>query len=346
MQLRQSFIIAAILGVTAITSWEIYWRCQGVEPYLDDNKDLWANQRQRLQKKPKNTIVFIGSSRILYDIQLDLWRDLTHTEPIMLAVQGSSPIPIFEDIVKNTDFAGTLVVGVTPALLFSTTFPKAPPMRRAIAKVDYFKNRTYAQRINHILSVPLQTNLAFIRDGDEAWDSDVDLGTLLSRIHISERAGPPPVPFNNFEEIGLDRHMKMPEYVTNDTSYANTIKAVWKDILSADRPPPDKTATMAAFEKLANTFTKRGGNLILVRCPSSGLFKEVEAKGFPRHEFWDVLVNKVNAQSYHYEDYPQFQNLFLPEWSHLSAEDARFFTRELIGILKAEKAIPQINIDK
>lgn len=340
MQLKQSLIIAVILGITMVTSWEMYWRSQGIQPNLDDNKDLWANQRARLENDTSDKTVFIGSSRILYDIQLDLWREMTDTEPIMLAVQGASPIPILRDIVENTSFSGTLVVGITPPLFFSTVYPRAFPISRAQSKVDYFKNRTYAQRINHRLSVPLQTNFAFIRDGDEEWDTDVDLKTLLSHIYIGERNGPPPVPFNNFEEISEDRHMKMPAYVTQDTAYANTIKAAWKDmVLNGDRPPPDKEGTIAAFLDLTNKFKDRGGNLILLRCPSSGFFKDIENKGFPRKDFWESLVEKADVKAYHYEDYPQFRNLNLPEWSHLALEDAQFFTRELIAILKEDKAL-------
>ncbi|MCA0133818.1 hypothetical protein [Winogradskyella alexanderae] len=339
MQLKQSFIIALILGLGAVASWELYWRSQGVKPYLDDNKDLWANQRARLDDDNSKMTVFIGSSRILYDIQLDIWEELTDTEPIMLAVQGASPIPIFKDIVDNTNFKGTLMVGITPPLMFSTVYPEAFPMFRAQSKVAYYEDRTYAQRLNHKLSVPLQTNLAFIRDGDEEWDTDVDLKTLLRHIHIGERAGPPPVPFNNFEEIALNRHMKMPEYVTQDTAYANTIKAAWVDMVGGDRPPPDKEATTTTFVELAKKFTARGGNLILLRCPSSGFFKEIEGKGFPRAEYWDQLVEKVGVKAYHYDDYPQFRNLFLPEWSHLATEDAQFFTRELIAIMKEDNAL-------
>ncbi|SDR93241.1 hypothetical protein SAMN04515667_1022 [Formosa sp. Hel1_31_208] len=339
MHLKQSLVVAIILSIIAVTAWEIYWRSQGLQPNLDDNKNLWANQRHRLTDASANSVVFIGSSRTLYDIQLDVWRELTNTEPIMLATQGASPIPPFKDIVENTDFNGTLVVGVTPSLFFSTTYPEAPPIKRSQTLVDYYHDRTYAQRLNHKLSIPLQTNLAFIRDGDEGWDSDVDLKTLLSKIHIGERGEAPGPPFNNFEEISLDRHMKMPDYVTNDTVYANTIKTVWKDILTSGLPPPDKASTTAAFLELHDAFKKRGGHLILLRCPSSGFFRDAERKGVPRTDFWDELVEKTGVKSYHFEDYEQFLDLNLPEWSHLSTKDAQFFTTELIKLMTTDGAL-------
>ena len=342
MNLKQSLTIAIILCVLAVISWEFFWRSKGLEPNIDDNKNLWANQRAKLENYTDDTVVIIGSSRILYDIQIDLWKELTNTKPVMLAIQGASPIPALKDIVENTKFNGTLIVGVTPPLFFSTTNPQVEFMQRPQSLVDYYFKRTYAQRLNHILSVPLQKTLAFYRDGDEAWDSDVDLKTLLKQFQGGERGGPAYPPFNNFEEIALDRHMKMPKRMEVDTAYANTVKKVWKAILSSEMPPPDKESTINTFTEYAKRFMERGGNLILVRCPSSGLFKEVESIAFPKEQFWDELVKKTGAKAYNYMDYEQFQNLFLPEWSHLATEDARYFTRELVQIMKNDKAISNL----
>lgn len=336
MHLKQSLIIAITLGLLSVIAWEFYWRSQGHRPNIDDNKDLWAGQRAKLEHTTDKSVLFIGSSRIIYDINLDIWEEETGTDAIMLATQGASPIPVLKDIVENTDYNGLLLVGVTPPLLFSTLYPEAQFVKRSQSLVDYYYKRTYTQRLNHMLAVPLQKNLAFFKDGDEAWDSDVDLKTLLKQIHVGERGKPFYPPFNNFEEITLERHMKMPARMDTDTAYANTVKKVWATILSGDNPPPDRESTTNAFVELSDKFKARGGQLILLRCPSSGLFKEVEDNGFPRKEFWDPLVEKTGVKAYHYMDYEQFHNLFLPEWSHLSAKDAEFFTRELIKIMKAD----------
>lgn len=341
MQLKQSLIIAIILGILSVTAWEIYWRSQGIEPNIDDNKNLWAIQRARLESPSENAVVFIGSSRILYDIQLDVWKEETNTDPIMLAAQGASPIPVFKDIVENTEFNGTMIAGITNFILFSTIYPEAEFMQRPQSLIDYYKKRTYAQRINHLLSIPLQKNLAFYRDGQEEWDSDVDLKMLLRQFK-DDRGGPTYPTWNNFEEITLERHMKMPKRMETDTAYANTVKNVWKMMLSMDHPPPDKDGTINAFVELAQTFINRGGNLILVRCPSDGVFLGMDKHGFPRDQFWDPLVKKSGAKGYHYLDYEQFHNLFLPEWSHLATEDARFFTREMVKIMKNDKVLTNL----
>jgi hypothetical protein len=336
MNLFRSFILAIILGMLSVVAWELYWRSQGLEPNIDDNNNLSSIQRAKLEKPTQEQVVFIGSSRILFDIQLDLWREQTGTEPVMLAFQGASPLPTLRDIVDNTDFNGTIIVGVTEGLFFSTTFEKAPPIRRAKERLDHFYDRTYAQRLNHYLSIPLQKNLAFVTVADETWDSDVDLRTLLWMQINDERAGPKSAPFYQFEDVSLDRNVQMYHRATTDTAYANTIKHAWQDIFSRDMPPPDKESTTNLFLEYARKFTEKGGKIILLRCPSDGWFKEIEAVGFPRSQYWDSLVIKSKLPAYHYDDYPQLRNLDLPEWSHLSKEDADFFTLEIIKIFKKD----------
>lgn len=340
MNLKQSLLIAVTLSVISIVAWEIYWRNQGKIPDLDDDKNLWAVQRARVEDASEKDVLLLGSSRVLFDIQLNEWEKETGVRPIQLACAGASPLPVFHDIVNNTDFKGTVLVGVTPGLFFSTTFPEASPWKRPQTRIDYFEDRTYAQRMNHWLSLPLQKNLAFVSTSEEGWSDDIDLKSLLNTIDIGNRTGKPKdPPFNAFQYIEEDRNNPMSEKTATDTAFANSIQKVWKFFIMSNKIPPDKESTTKFFAADAEKFMKRGGNLILLRCPSSGWLKEGEDKFLPRTEFWDPLVKATNAKAYYYEDFEQFKNLDCPEWSHLSAPDARFFTTELVKIMKADGAL-------
>ncbi|WP_298236802.1 hypothetical protein [uncultured Algibacter sp.] len=340
MKLKLTLIVA--LTITAITtiSWESYWRSQGYEPNLNDNKEIWATQRARVDKATTDDILTIGSSRIYFDIQLDEWQRTTGVKPIQLASQGTTPLPIFRDIVENTNFSGTIIVGVTPGLFFSTTYPEAFIWKRGIVKNNYFHKRTYAQKLNFYLGLPLEENLVFMSGDEEKLEDDVDLKSILRRCRFGNRTGKKDFLYYNFGDLSRDRNMKMTKRTTSDTSFANKIKANWKAILtSGDIPPPDKKSTMEYFLKDAKVFTERGGNLILLRCPSSGFMRGGEAKFLPRQDFWEDLVQQSNLPAYHFEDYEQFKNLNCPEWSHLSAEDATFFTAELAKIMLKDGVI-------
>jgi hypothetical protein len=49
----------------------------------------------------------------------------------------------------------------------------------------------------------------------------------------------------------------------------------------------------------------------------------------------------------HFEDHPEFQGLNLPEWSHLSAADARKFTRALAPMVEqAFQDLESTNVSK
>ena len=134
MNLKQSFILGLILAIIGIAGWEMYWRSQDHIPNLDDNDDTWAIQRAKLERPSKDQVVFIGSSRILFDIQHPIWRAKTGTEPVQLASQGSSPLPILKDVVENTDFNGLMVVGVTPGLFFRNSQSHGTPDEMATRK--------------------------------------------------------------------------------------------------------------------------------------------------------------------------------------------------------------------
>lgn len=331
MNLKRSFVIAVVMAIVLLLLWEFYWRSQGYFPTIDDNKDLWAVQRAKVEKLSDDDIVLIGSSRIHFDLQLDEFEKAIGKRPIQLAIPGSSPLPILHDIVENTEFKGTILVGVTPGLFFSTTFPKAPPWNRSASKVKHYHERTYAGRLNHSLSVPLQKNLVLMSGHEEEGDENIDIKSLLKRIKLSPRKSSPSYPpFLEFGDSDLDRNVRMMEQCEKDTTYANVIKAAWKFLLERDLPPPDKDGTTAYFNKDIQKFKARGGEVILIRFPSSGMFDSGEKRFLPRERFFDSLAQVTNLRSYHYEDYPQLKDIeCCPEWSHLSAPAADLFTAEL-----------------
>lgn len=339
MNLKKALSIAIITSILGVVAWELYWRSQGYVPTIDDNKALWAIQRDRLNTLAQDDVVLMGSSRILYGIQLDAWEKETGKRPIQLANVGSSPLPVFHDIVENTNYAGTVILGVAPGLFFSTTYPKAQPWAWPQARVDHYKNRTYVQRLNHQLSLPLQQHLALMSAGEEELDDNIDLKALLKQIKVGNRIPEGMPPFYKFGRMtSLDRNVQMIDRTLTDTAFANTITKVW-GFIGKTSPAPDKAATMAFFLKDAETFKARGGNLILMRCPSSGGVRAGENFMLPREDYWDDLVKKSNVMAYHFEDYPQFKDLKCPEWSHLSSEDANYFTTEMAKLMLADEVI-------
>ena len=47
-----------------------------------------------------NKTVLIGSSRVLFDVQLPVWEKLAGERPIQLAIEGTSSVPVLEDLAE------------------------------------------------------------------------------------------------------------------------------------------------------------------------------------------------------------------------------------------------------
>lgn len=330
--MKRALIVAIVLGIIGIGLWEFYWRSQGLYPTYDGNEALWSVQRAKIETLDSEGIVFIGSSRIHFDVQLDVWEQMTGKRPIQLANGGSSPLPVFHDLVNNTEFAGTIVVGVTPGIFFSTTDPNSMVWNRPQKMIDYYHKRTYAQRLNHQLSLPLQNSFAFLSESGGV--DGINLKELLNKVEYGSRVEPSPMPpFHQFSDISIDRNVRMTERTVTDTAFANTVKKVWQFFDSGNNEPPKKEVTMSFFLNDLEKFNARGGNIILLRCPSTGFYDKIETENLPREEFWDDLVAQTNAPGYHFKDYESLKNFDCPEWSHLSATDADVFTAALVEIM-------------
>jgi hypothetical protein len=339
MNLKKSLLIALIVGIAAITSWELFWRSKGFEPGLEDTKELWAVQRSRVDKADNNDIVLLGDSRMLFDIQLDPWEEETGVRPIQLASAGTTPLPAFHDLVENTEFSGTAVISVHPIIFFFSTQESDFLWNRIKSRIDHFYDRTYAQRLNHILDIPLQRSFTFMRADDEDWTDDLDLKTLLGNVRLGDRTIGGYPPFYRFQDIEIDRNVKMFDKVVKDTAFANSIIKAWTYQGPEPMPPPDKAGTTAFFLKDLEKFKARGGKVILIRFPSSGGLLQFENEVFSRENYWEEIVAAADVPAYHFEDYEQLNQFYCPEWSHLSAQDASTFTTELARILIKDQVI-------
>lgn len=334
--------MALFLGLALLTSWELYWKSQGYFSELDDNKALWAVNRAKVDDLSKDDVVILGSSRAHFDLQLNEWEHITGKRPIMLASDGTTPTPVFKDIVENTNFAGTVVIGIAPGLFFNP-IEKGFMWNRAQVRIDHFYDRTYAQKANHYLSLPLERSFSFLNASEEQWSDDIDLKTLVQKFQFGNRTeGPPPIPFNNFGFVDKDRNVTMFEKTKTDTAFANTVITAWR-VFSSDAPPSVLEPVVGFYNEWIPKLEARGGKVIFLRLPSSGSFRERELKNIPRESFWDAFLAETNSAGYHFEDYPQLNQFTCPEESHLYTPDARVLTKELLQILIQDKLISKTN---
>lgn len=338
--LFKSAILTLVIVVTVFLSFEIYLRNKGVVIDYDDGPPLWSDKRAMVYEPSDKAIVFIGSSRIKYDLDQPTWNSLTTFHPIQLAIEGSCPRPILEDLANDPNFKGKLVIDVTEGLFFSM----APPnLETAIERIKYFHDRTPAQLASFELNQVLESQFVFLNK------DYFSLNAQLDGLGIQSRPGVFMMPYfpRNFSMITFDRqHYMTDEFVAN-TAEINQVKSNWvffaKMAMSAPPTPPKVyDAIFKSVTENINKIKARGGEVVFVRTPSSGDYYKGESMGFPRDKFWERLLKETDCQGIHFMDYPAMDHFDCPEFSHLKLSDAVLFTKAFFNELGKQKGFTDL----
>jgi len=319
---------ALLMFAVLIVGWEYYWRAFGVTPATRNSDGLWAMQRRRIDNGEGNATVLVGSSRMYFDLQLDVWEKLDGKRPIQLAFEGTSPLPFLENLAADPKFAGRLLIGVAPELFFSGYAYRG-------AALKYYEKESPSQRVGQWLSMHLvEPYFAF-------YDADFALATVLKRQNWPARDGKSEhLSVRKLSVSDIDRNTHLWDKVADDPDYQALARKIWLQDFqpSDDDPPPEKLQQMLAEQidravKAVITLRERGVKVLFVRPPSTGPYLEYDNKLFPRAQSWDVLLAKSGAPGIHFEDYPELQSFELPEWSHIKHADAQKFTAALYQII-------------
>lgn len=330
---------ALVLFLLLMAGWEWYWRAFGATPGYRNSDGAWAEQRRRINEGEGGKTVLIGSSRILFDVQLSEWERATGERPIQLALEGTSAVPALEDLAADPDFTGRLVVDVTPGLFFSGFAYRGEAISR-------YHKQGPSQRSGHWLSKRLlEPYFAF-------YDPDFALATVLRRQDWPQRPGlRKDTRVRKLMVQEGDRNTHIWRKVEVDPQYRALARSIWAENFTGPPPPmmdtPEKARMLMETQidraaKAIAILRARGVRVVFVRPPSNGEYYAFEQKTTPRARTWDVLLQRTGTPGIHFEDHPQLQGYELPEWSHLTAADAKRFTTALAPLIEREFAREEI----
>jgi hypothetical protein len=330
--------VAVLLMVTAATfAWEIRARALGYAPTLNDTEDLWAQVRRRVQPE---SLVIVGDSRPLFDLDLDELEKGLGKRPVQLALPGSCAYPVLADLVNDEKFHGTIICSIVPGMFFAPGGPLLETPEKALKR---YRSQTIAQRISHHLGMFLEENIAFLKQ------EDLTLDILLKKLPIPNRPNaqvPPTLP-PYFQTVDQERRVRMTEQCARPGELQRRMQQIWLPLFTPPPPPSyvPKEAFMESMGKAVearfrDTVTAveklraRGGKIVFVRFPHSGELKALEDRLSPRAQTWEPLLKSTNAPGIYYEDFPELSGFTCPEWSHLSAGDSVEFTKRLVPHLR------------
>jgi hypothetical protein len=336
---RGMTVIVVLVVIAAAAAWEFYCRSIGYGPTLNDNEDLWAEARGRVEPE---SIVIVGDSRAWFDLDLDELQKGLGKRPVQLAAGGSCAYPVLADLANDERFHGTIICSVVPRMFFAP--PGSPPMDRSEKAVRRYHTQTLAQRASQYLAMPLEEHVAFLKQ------EELTLEDLLKRLPIPNRPGalaPPRFP-PYFQSEDRERRARMIEQCAQPGELQSRIQQIWLPLFTPPPPPtyvPQEVFTekmkKAKEDRFRDTtaavakLRARGGKIVFVRFPLTGELKALEDRITPRSDIWDSLLNRTGTPGIYFEDYPELSSFNCPEWSHLSAGDSVEFTKRLVPHLRS-----------
>lgn len=336
------FLKAAIVALLLITVFtgglELYWRSKGFQVSYNDDKMFWANERRKVYEPADRLTVFVGSSRIKWDIDIETWEDLTGEKAVQLALVGTSPRKVLFDLANDEKFTGKVIMDVMEPLLFPLDTMRSE--RFAREALDYYYDETPAQRASASLGLALESKLVLLEEGKFGLNQ-----ILLEYSQENNRPGviAPPIPFRKEYILTTSRRQNKfaPVFLNNPELVKKHVEHWLKRMMgnrSRMKVPEDESldslclAYKAAFDKIK----ARGGTVVLIRPPSNGPHLESENKLFPRKEYWDKLVQLTNTPGIHFADYPATAGMMPTEHSHLNSDEAVKYTVSLVNTLRSE----------
>jgi hypothetical protein len=321
----------ALILAMLVAGWEAYWRAYGVTPSFANNSGLWAVQRRRIDAGEGDATVIVSSSRPFFDIQLPVWERLDGRRPIQLAFEGTSPLVFVEDLADDPHFTGRLIIGIDPQVFFRESGGIH------VDALAYTRKESPSQRIGQWLS------MHFIEPYVAFDDPDYALETVLARQPWPARPGKPRLTqVRKLSQSEADRNTHLWSKVTDDPQYLALVRSIWHERFApATDPAPEKLrkTIQEQIDRTAKAVAKlraRGVRVLFLRSPSDGEYLAYETRLFPRATTWDALLAASGAPGLHFQDYPQLQGYYLPEWSHMTRAEAERYTVALYGVIQRD----------
>lgn len=329
--LSKAAVLMLCIVVVSLIAWEYSWRHKGYNRGYNDDEGLWMKNRAKVYQPQNEATVFIGSSRIKFDLDIPTWEKTTGEKAVQLALHGSNPRPALVDLGNDENFKGKLVIDITEGLFFGTR-----EERNMNKRVSYYKEATPAQRAGDKINFALESQFTFL-------DKDLfSLNAMLTDLRIPNRKGvrgdvifPP-----KFSYVTFDRQEIITDTFAKDTAMQRWQTDIWTMFGALSNEPGvggDTLQKILDEVKVAvGKIIARGGKVIFVRTPSSGGYWEHEPIQFPREKYYDRLLSTTGCKGIHFKDYPDMANFICPEWSHLTREDAVLYTQALIKALQQQ----------
>ena len=330
-------VTAAIITAVLLVGWEVLARKMHHVPgtYQTTHTFNWAKERNKLDDPDHDIrVVLVGSSRMLWAADLDILEGEFGTRPVQLSLPGSSPALFVEDIVNNTEFDGLMVVGLTPFL-----FNRLDAGAYGQGALDSYQSNSASEWIGGRLHNALSEHVGFLDDAFSLFELLEHYTSWPDREGATNLHGQGWKLGNGY----ADRQVDMWPPVEIPGSFDNTqITNFWTVRGGLSRPPPPPEAlvemtedAIAFFSPLVDKFRQRGGEVVFIRMPSDGGYKEAELGVDYKANVLLPMMDGIGAPLINSMDHPELSSeLNIPEWSHLDRASQDLWSARIVPYIE------------
>lgn len=338
-------VLVTFLAMILYFEWHL--RSLGWSPSVVDSADLWVEQRKRASKLGNKALILVGASRMQLDMDMVTLREKTSLEPIQLAIDGTSYIPVLEDLAEDPRVTGTIFVSVN-----AYNMRKGKPKDTSVQWVNYYKqtqghniepyrvvNNKIATLFNNSLVTRLEGAKPYTIISQLAFQKPSDGNYLTTNPDRSRDADYKKVDMPSFYASRLQRHFG--ESLVNQRVTFDQFFSIYKEVISKTKVVNNKisfTDNLKYLISLVNKIEARGGKVVLIRFPTGKLVWEIDNKRYPKDLFWHE-IQEQHEKSINFSDYSALNKLVTPDGSHLDYRDKKEFTKSLVNIYKKIKSV-------
>ena len=329
-----------ITALFFIVFFEIKLRHLGWVPSVVDSKELWADERRKASGLGDKAIILVGSSRIQLDVDLDTVKEMSHLQPVQLAIDGSPFYPVLESLANDKNVTGTVILSVT--------MPKVMTQKKARASewVGYYnsqlKNEVPYKVINNKIRSFLNQNMVTRLEGATpatvilslAFQQKTLGNYLVTHRDRSRDADYQKVVMPQFYAMRLQRHYgknlidKAVSFQEFFNIYQNSIEKININAVNRQR----FLEGIKILKKMIDKIQGRGGKVVLVRFPTDKLIWEIDRRLYPKDNYWKVIEQNFK-KTIHFDDYQALKQFNLPDGSHLDYREKIKFTKALMNMV-------------
>jgi hypothetical protein len=313
------WLLATGLALATLAVWEVTLRQAGLGAEFSDNRALWLSARHKLTIPDPSVIAILGASRVQRGVDVNELSDQLQRPVVQLAVEGTSGLPVLENLAADPRFRGTVIVSIAPAFSFNRKLSKLDEGNQA-EWVRTYVGQSSSRRMEQELRLFLQGKLTF-RSADAAVtrtaESVLNEGVLPQADYKKTRRNR----FVSIDQQKFERPVNQDAIVALYTQNSEPYEA------------KGFAELMQYFSAVVDVLNNKGCRVYIVRLPSEGKVLDFENRHFPQEQFWNEMKRNINASFVHFQDYPQLDGYLSVDGSHIDAAKATEFTAQLAEVL-------------